>query len=83
MNHLTSQKGHQNMAAIRGKDTKPEMILQRGLWKRGFIYKLNHKHPDLVLRKYRTNIFVNFHFGMGLWWIQAQWSVLIVARYWE
>ena len=31
MNHLTSQQGHQNMAAIRGKDTKPEMILQRGL----------------------------------------------------
>ena len=51
------------MAAIRSKDTKPEMIVRRGLWKRGFRYRMNHKrlpgHPDLVLRKYRTCIFVN------------------------
>ena len=47
-----------NMAAIRSKDTKPEMIVRRGLWSRGFRYRLNYKrlpgHPDLVLRKYRT-----------------------------
>ena len=62
MDHLTSQQRHQNMAAIRSKDTKPEMIVRRGLWSRGFRYRLNHKrlpgHPDLVLRKYRTCIFV-------------------------
>jgi DNA mismatch endonuclease (patch repair protein) len=58
-----------NMAAIRGKDTKPELIVRRGLWKRGFRYRLNHKrlpgHPDLVLRKYRTCIFVNGCFWHG------------------
>jgi DNA mismatch endonuclease (patch repair protein) len=58
-----------NMAAIRGKDTKPEMIVRRGLWKRGFRYRLNHKrlpgHPDLVLRKYRTCVFVNGCFWHG------------------
>ena len=58
-----------NMAAIRGKDTKPEMIVRRGLWKRGFRYRLNHKrlpgHTDLVLRKYRTCIFVNGCFWHG------------------
>ena len=57
------------MSAIRGKDTKPEMIVRRGLWKRGFRYRLNHKrlpgHPDLVLRKYRTCIFVNGCFWHG------------------
>ena len=51
------------MAAIRGKDTKPEMIVRKGLWSRGFRYRLNSPrlpgHPDLVLRKYRTCIFVN------------------------
>ena len=60
---------HANMSAIRGKDTKPEMIVRRGLWKRGFRYRLNHKrlpgHPDLVLRKYRTCIFVNGCFWHG------------------
>ena len=57
------------MAAIRSKDTKPEMIVRKGLWRRGFRYRLNHKrlpgHPDLVLRKYRTCIFVNGCFWHG------------------
>ena len=70
MNHLTSQQGHQNMATSRGKDTKPKMIVQRGLWEQGLIYKLNHKrlplHPDMTLRKCRKYIFVNGCFCHGL-----------------
>ena len=66
---LTPQQRHANMAAIRSKDTKPEMTVRRGLWARGFRYRLNHKrlpgHPDLVLRKYRTCIFVNGCFWHG------------------
>ena len=69
MDYLTPQQRHKNMAAIRSKDTKPEMIVRRGLWSRGFRYRLNHKrlpgHPDLVLRKYRTCIFVNGCFWHG------------------
>ena len=51
------------MAAIRGRDTKPEILVRKFLFSRGFRYRLNHPrlpgHPDLVLRKYRTVIFVN------------------------
>ena len=69
MDKLSQQQRHNNMAAIRSKDTKPEMIVRRGLWKRGFRYRLNYKrlpgHPDLVLRKYRTCIFVNGCFWHG------------------
>ena len=69
MDKLSPQQRHTNMAAIRSKDTKPEMIVRRGLWKRGFRYRLNHRrlpgHPDLVLRKYRTCIFVNGCFWHG------------------
>ena len=69
MDRLTPQQRHSNMAAIRSKDTKPEMIVRRGLWSRGFRYRLNYKrlpgHPDLVLRKYRTCIFVNGCFWHG------------------
>ena len=69
MDKLSAEQRHKNMAAIRSKDTKPEMIVRRGLWKRGFRYRLNHKrlpgHPDLVLRKYRTCIFVNGCFWHG------------------
>ena len=69
MDKLTPQQRHKTMASIHGKNTKPEMIMRRGLWKRGFRYRLNHKrlpgHPDLVLRKYRTCIFVNGCFWHG------------------
>lgn len=69
MDKLSAQQRHANMAAIRGKDTKPEMIVRKGLWSRGFRYRLNHKrlpgHPDMVLRKYRTCIFVNGCFWHG------------------
>jgi DNA mismatch endonuclease (patch repair protein) len=69
MDTLSKQQRHANMAAIHSKNTKPEMIVRRGLWKRGFRYRLNHKrlpgHPDLVLRKYRTCIFVNGCFWHG------------------
>jgi DNA mismatch endonuclease (patch repair protein) len=66
---LEKARRHANMAAIRSKNTKPEMVVRRGLWSRGFRYRLNHKrlpgHPDLVLRKYRTCIFVNGCFWHG------------------
>ena len=63
MDRLTKEQRHRNMAAIHGRDTKPEMIVRKFLFSRGFRYRLNHPrlpgHPDLVLRKYRTVIFVN------------------------
>ena len=66
---LTIEQRHRNMAAIRGKDTKPEIIVRKFLWRRGFRYRLNHQRlpgkPDVVLRKYRTCIFVNGCFWHG------------------
>lgn len=59
----TSLQRHKNMAAIRAKNTKPEIIVRKYLWSHGFRYRLNHPRlpgkPDIVLRKYRTCIFVN------------------------
>ena len=69
MDKLSPEQRHKNMAAIHSKDTKPEMIVRKGLWRKGFRYRLNHKrlpgHPDLVLRKYRTCIFINGCFWHG------------------
>ena len=69
MDKLSSEQRHKCMSAIRSKNTKPEMIVRQGLWRMGFRYRLNHKrlpgHPDLVLRKYRTCIFVNGCFWHG------------------
>ena len=69
MNKLTSQQRHANMAAIHSKDTKPEMVVRKWLWGHGFRYRLNHPRlpgkPDIVMRKYRTCIFVNGCFWHG------------------
>lgn len=58
-----------NMSRIRGRDTKPELIVRRWLWSHGYRYRLNHPRlpgkPDIVLRKYRTCIFVNGCFWHG------------------
>lgn len=60
---MTPEQRHRTMAAIHGKNTKPEMIVRKFLWNNGFRYRLNHPRlpgkPDIVLRKYRTCIFVN------------------------
>ena len=64
-----SERVHNNMSRIRGKNTKPEMIVRKYLWKNGFRYRVNNPrlpgHPDVVLRRYRTCIFVNGCFWHG------------------
>ena len=66
---MTIEQRHNNMAAIKGKDTKPEILVRKFLWAREFRYRLNHPRlpgkPDIVLRKYRTCILVNGCFWHG------------------
>lgn len=57
--HSVEQRSR-NMAAIRGKDTKPEIQIRQGLFARGYRYRLHCPDlagkPDLVLPKYRAAI---------------------------
>ncbi|MFW6272224.1 MAG: very short patch repair endonuclease [bacterium] len=52
-----------NMSRIRGKNTKPEILVRKFLFHNGFRYRINVKElpgkPDIVLPKYNTVIFVN------------------------
>ena len=58
-----------NMAAIRGADTKPEMMIRRGLHARGFRFRLHDRklpgRPDLIFPKYRAVLFVHGCFWHG------------------
>lgn len=58
-----------NMSRIRGRDTKPEMLIRRGLHARGLRFRLHARdlpgRPDLMLPKYRAAIFVNGCFWHG------------------
>jgi len=52
-----------NMAAVSGKNTKPELLIRKGLHRRGFRYRLHDRKlpgkPDMVFPKYNAVIFVN------------------------
>lgn len=66
---MTKEQRHYCMSRIRGKDTRPEMVVRRGLHSLGFRYSLHSRRlpgcPDLVLRRYHTVIFVNGCFWHG------------------
>jgi DNA mismatch endonuclease, patch repair protein len=57
------------MAGIKGKNTKPELLLRSELHRRGFRFRLHARNlpgrPDLVFPKYRTVIFVHGCFWHG------------------
>ena len=52
-----------NMSKIRGKDTKPEEMVRKYLFSKGLRYRKNDKrypgHPDIVLPKYKSVVFVH------------------------
>jgi len=60
---VSPAKRSEMMAGIKGKNTKPEMVVRKALHAAGFRYRLHVKglpgKPDLVFPKYRTVVFVN------------------------
>lgn len=66
---MTREQRHYCMSRIRGKDTRPEMVVRRWLHSEGFRYSLHSRRlpgcPDIVLRRYHTVIFINGCFWHG------------------
>lgn len=60
---MTPEQRHRCMAAIKGKDTRPEMLVRKYLFSKGLRYRVNDKKlpgsPDIVLKKYKTIIFID------------------------
>lgn len=69
MDVLTAEQRHKNMAAIKSKDTKIEVVLRKALWHKGIRYRKNMKvlncRPDIVLTKYKIAIFCDGDFWHG------------------
>lgn len=66
---MTPEQRSRCMAAIKGKDTKPEMIVRKYLFSRGLRYRVNDRKlpgsPDIVLKKYKTVVFIDGCFWHG------------------
>ena len=57
------------MSGIRGKDTSPELLIRKALFRKGFRYRLHYPglpgKPDLVFPKYRAIVLINGCFWHG------------------
>lgn len=60
------------MSAIKAKDTRPELILRKALWKRKHRYRVNYKKlpgkPDIAFTKYKVAVFCDGDFWHGHNW---------------
>ena len=73
---IVTEKSHNNMSKIKGKDTSIEVKLRRALWAKGIRFRKNYKllpgTPDIVLTKYKIAIFCDSEFFHG-----KDWEVLL------
>ena len=67
MDRISPEKRSWNMSRVKGKDTSIELVVRKELFRRGYRFRKNVKdlpgHPDIVLPKYSTVIFV-----IGCFW---------------
>lgn len=69
MDKFSPKKRSEIMSKITGKETKPEILVRKYLFAKGFRYRKNVKtlpgKPDIVLPKYKTVVFINGCFWHG------------------
>ena len=65
---------HKIMSAIPSKNTEPELMLRRALWKENLRYRVNYKKlpgkPDIVFTKYHVVVFCD-----GDYWHGHNWAI--------
>ena len=66
---ISPEKRSELMAKIKSKNTKPEILVRKFLFSKGYRYRLHDitlpTSPDIVLKRYKTVIFVNGCFWHG------------------
>jgi len=69
--YTTKQRSY-NMSQIKGKNSKPELMLRKALWAKNLRFRLHDKtlpgKPDIVIKKYRLAIFIDGEFWHGYNW---------------
>lgn len=74
------------MGKIRGKNTKPELAFRKALWAAGYRYRIDYKKligkPDIVLKKYKTAIFIDGEFWHGYDWEERKHKIKSNRDFW-
>lgn len=82
----TSKLRSKTMSKIRGKDTKPELLLRKALWAKNIRFRMHDKtlpgKPDIVIKKYRLAIFVDGEFWHGKDWERKKGQIKSNRAFW-
>jgi DNA mismatch endonuclease (patch repair protein) len=74
------------MSKIKGKNTKPELRFRKALWKAGYRYRVDYRklmgRPDIVLKKYKTVIFIDGEFWHGFDWENRKLKIKSNREFW-
>jgi len=84
--YYTTSKRSAIMAKIKGKDSKPEVLLRRALWRAGVRFRVNVKSitgkPDIAIKKYKVAIFVDGEFWHGYDWEEKRKKIKSNKAFW-
>jgi len=82
----TTKVDSYRLSKVKGKNTKPEIILRKELWANGLRYRLNVNDlpgkPDIVIKKLKLAIFVDGEFWHGYNWAEMQKRFKKNREYW-
>ena len=74
------------MGKIRGKNTKPELAFRKALYKEGYRYRIDYRNligrPDIVLKKYKTVIFIDGEYWHGYNWEERKPKIKTNREFW-
>jgi len=82
----TTPKRSKIMSKIRAKNTKPELAFRKALYAAGYRYRIDYKKligkPDVVLKKYKTIIFIDGEYWHGHNWEERKPQVKTNRKFW-
>lgn len=83
--YTTKQRSY-NMSRIKGKNSKPELILRKALWAKNLRFRLHDKtlpgKPDIVIKKYKLAIFIDGEFWHGYNWEKNKHRIKSNRAFW-
>lgn len=82
----TTPKRSKIMSKIRGKNTKPELAFRKALYAAGYRYRIDYKKligkPDILLKKYKTAVFIDGEYWHGHNWEERRPKVKTNREFW-
>ena len=74
------------MGKIRGRNTKPEIAFRKALYAHGYRYRIDYRKlmgkPDIVLKKYKTVVFIDGEYWHGHNWEERKPKIKTNREFW-